>query len=144
MIDTLANKSCETFVNTCAGAFCIDAVIFGVTEGLIIRSIERVIVPLACGMLDFDVDMVSEVLVIAVVIAVIVSEVVAPVSFAIDSRDGEMTGVLTGTVVSAVLANDINALAGVDADIWSDPMPASSENTLPFRCGASSCWPAAT
>ena len=124
---------------------CIDARIVQLAEGVSIRSTGSMTIPLAWGMLDFDVDMVSEVLVIVVVIAVIVSEVVAPVSYAIDIRDGVMTGVLTGTVISAVLANGINALAGVDAKTWSAPMPASSEKTLPFRCGgASSCWPAAT
>ena len=123
---------------------CIDVIIVQLAEGVSIRSTGSMIIPLAWGMLDFDVDMVSEVLVVVVVIAVIVSEVVALVSFAIDSRDGVMTGVLTGTVISAVFVNDINALPGIDAKTWSALVPASSENTLPFRCGASSCWPAAT
>ena len=55
-------------------------------EGVIVRSIERVIILLTWGMLDCDVGMISEVFVIEVVIAVIVSEVVPSVSYTVDIR----------------------------------------------------------
>ena len=76
---------------------------------------ERVIILLTRGILDCSVDMISEVFVIVAVIAVIGSEVVAPVSSTMGIRARVMTDALAVTVVSAVLANGINALAGADA-----------------------------
>ena len=108
------------------------------------------IIPLACGLLGCDIEMVNESFLIASVIVLIVSEFVPSVSYTVDIRAGVMTDALAGTVVSAVLANGINALAGADSRTWAAPMsviaipmPVSSEKTLPLRRGASSCWPAA-
>ena len=130
-------------MNVLAGELCIDAIIVELAGGVIVWSTGRVIILLTWGMLDCDVGMISEVFVIEVIIAVIVSEVVAPVLYTTDIRAGVMTDALTGTVVSAVLANGINALAGADVNLRAAPMPVASEKALPVRRGASSCWPAA-
>ena len=122
-------------MNIFAGVACINVTV--------VELAERANIPLSRGTLNLDVDLTSDVFVIVVVIAVIVSDVVAPVSYTVDIRAGVMTDALTGTVVSAVLANGINALTGADVNMWAAPMPVSSEKTLPLRRGASSCWPAA-
>ena len=117
-------------MNIFAGVACINVTV--------VELAERANIPLSRGTLNLDVDLTSDVFVIVVVVTVIVSDVVAPVSYTMDIRAGVMTD-----VVSAVLANGINALTGVDVNIRAAPMPVSSEKTLPLRRGASSCWPAA-